>query len=119
MNETRNLAGANIGNLILGIWVVISPFVLGFSGIELAKWNDIAVGGAVALLGLGRGPQGAGARFLNVLLGIWLVASPFVLGFAGAVAVWNSIILGIVIVIVALIAGDSGHTVKHSSTESK
>lgn len=112
MNETvhQNSSGVSIGNVILGIWVAISPFVLGFSGIENAKWNDVATGLAVMLLAMGRGPQMIGPSVLNVLLGAWLIASPFVLGFNQSVPFWNNIILGVVILIVAAIAASSART---------
>ena len=108
LNATRLVRG--IGNVILGIWVAISPFVLGFSGIENARWNDVATGLAVMLLALGRGPQGSGTSVLNILLGGWLIASPFVLQFNQPVPFWNNIILGIVILIVAAIAAGSSRT---------
>ncbi|HXT11926.1 MAG TPA: SPW repeat protein [Candidatus Angelobacter sp.] len=111
MNETvprHDVASANIGNVILGIWVVISPFVLGFSGVENAKWNNIATGGAVALLALSR-RAGGGSGVLNILLGGWLIASAFVLQLNGT-PFWNNIIIGICIVIVALIGSASTRT---------
>ena len=30
--------------LVLGLWVLISPWVLGFSTISLAKWSSVLVG---------------------------------------------------------------------------
>lgn len=38
--------------VILGGWLVISPWILGFSGINLALWNAIGVGALVAILAL-------------------------------------------------------------------
>lgn len=37
--------------VVLGIWIVISPWVLGFASFAPALWSNIAVGAAVALLG--------------------------------------------------------------------
>jgi hypothetical protein len=42
-----------------------------------------------------------GWSWLNVILGIWLVISPFVLFVSGA-AMWNNVILGIIIAASAL-----------------
>jgi len=101
MNEQtyrRRSAGSGI-NVVLGIWVIISPFVLGFSGNQTARWNDVAVGIAVAILAL------SGGSVWNALLGIWLIISPFVLGFVNMpTLLWNNIILGILIFIVAVSA---------------
>lgn len=104
MNETlqrQNAFGGNWVNVLLGIWIVISPFVLGYSNRIAIMWNDVATGGAIFLLSLGRW---AGPSVLVVLLGIWLIISPFVLGASRPVAVWNNFILGIIVAIVALTA---------------
>jgi SPW repeat len=42
-----------------------------------------------------------GWSWLNLILGIWLVISPFVL-FASGVAMWNNVIVGIIIAAFAL-----------------
>lgn len=110
MNTTvyrRNVVGANWVNVVLGIWVIISPFVLGFANVTALMWNDVAVGIAVTLLALSRSPNNRAAPLLNVILGCWLIASAFVLGVTATVSFWNSIILGIVVAIVALFASNT------------
>jgi hypothetical protein len=37
-------------NVLLGAWLVISPYVLGFSGLSAALWNQVIVGLLVAVL---------------------------------------------------------------------
>lgn len=37
-------------NLILGLWLIISPWVLGFSTVAGAMWNSLIVGIVVAIL---------------------------------------------------------------------
>jgi hypothetical protein len=93
-------------NVVLGIWLIISPYVLNFGQLQTAMCNNIAVGIAVGLIALTRAtsnyPQ-TGASWLNVILGIWLIISPFALGFSSLLsAMWNNIILGIVVGILAL-----------------
>jgi SPW repeat len=88
-------------NILLGIWVIISPFVL---GIHSAKgvWNNIVTGAVVGILALVRWRMHRpGWSWLNLILGIWLVISPFVL-FVSGVAMWNNVILGIIIAASAL-----------------
>ena len=98
----RSIGGAWI-NVLLGIWVVISPFVLGFALFPRAIWNNVLAGIIVAILALVRTgtPRQAGWSWANMILGIWLIISPFVLAFATTMAVWNNVILGIIILIVA------------------
>lgn len=98
----HNTGAASWVNILLGIWVIISPFVLSFSQLSTAMWNNVATGVAVGIIGLIRAsavqPEWSWA---NIILGVWLIASPFVLGFFNQVALWNNIILGIIIALVA------------------
>ncbi|MEK7608666.1 MAG: SPW repeat protein [Patescibacteria group bacterium] len=38
--------------LFLGAWIIISPWILGFSEISLAKWSNIVVGVIMLILSL-------------------------------------------------------------------
>ncbi len=101
MNERAYPRRAGTGglNVALGIWVLISPFVLGFVRDQPAKWNNIAVGIAVVLFALG------GGSWWNLILGLWLIASPFALGFANApTMLWNNVILGALVALVAILS---------------
>lgn len=40
------------GNLILGAWLFISPWVLGYSGVAAPAWNSYLVGLAVAAISI-------------------------------------------------------------------
>jgi hypothetical protein len=91
-------------NIIVGLWVLISSFVLAFAQYAVPMWNNIAVGGAIALCAVCRlsGRNTMGWSWLNVLLGAWLIISPFVLGFANLVTpLWNNIICGVITLIIA------------------
>ncbi|MGB9592271.1 MAG: SPW repeat protein, partial [Candidatus Kryptoniota bacterium] len=37
-------------NTVLGIWLIIAPFIIRYSNVGSALWNDIIVGIAVAVL---------------------------------------------------------------------
>ncbi|KKS25478.1 MAG: SPW repeat protein [Candidatus Wolfebacteria bacterium GW2011_GWA2_42_10] len=39
-------------SLILGVWILISPWVLGFSALTTALWSNVIVGALVAILAL-------------------------------------------------------------------
>ena len=91
-------------NIILAVWVLISPFVLGFSDFPRALWNNVATGLAIGILAIIRTSlrQQQGWSWANVVLGIWLILSPFALVFlSGSRALWNNIILGVIITIIA------------------
>lgn len=92
-------------NLLAGIWVLISPFVLGFAGVGSALWNNVIIGIVVGLLAASRlwWGQDAWASWVNLVLGIWLIISPYALAFSGiAMAPGNNILFGIIIGVLAL-----------------
>jgi hypothetical protein len=98
---SRNTIGGSWVNILLGIWVVISPFVLAIHSPKTA-WSNVATGAAVAILAILRSSMHrAGWSWLNLILGTWLVVSPFVL-LAGGAAMWNNVVLGIIIAASAL-----------------
>jgi hypothetical protein len=102
LNTARNSSAANV---VLGIWLAVSPFALAFTGTGAALWNDIIVGAAVIILGLvrqSRTEQSTWASWLNVVLGAWLVVAPYALGYSGVMyALWNDIVVGLGIIVLA------------------
>ena len=88
--------------LLLGVWLLISPFALGYAAAQagmLAVWNPVIVGVAVIVFAIAvlRKTQ-MWEEWTLLLLGAWLIVSPFILGYAGInVALWNSIIVGLLV----------------------
>jgi hypothetical protein len=96
-------AGVSWINIVLGIWVIISPFVVQFTRFPAAVWNNIIVGIVIAILAIIRTsvPRQTGWSWVNVILGIWMIISPFALGAMTTAVLWNNIVLGIVIALIA------------------
>lgn len=98
------------GNLLLGAWLFVSPWVLQFAAgpgsdatVANAAWNAwisgsvIAVIAAAALFQLQQWEE-----WTNALVGIWVAISPWVLGFNSlSTATWNVVIVGILAVCLA------------------
>jgi hypothetical protein len=98
--ERRNVGNSWV-NILLGVWVIISPFVLGMN-VPKAIWNNVVAGAVVGILAIIRWiKHQPGWSWLNLLLGTWLVISPFLLFLSGA-AMWTNVILGIIIAALAL-----------------
>lgn len=97
--EIQTLSGLNF---LLGIWLIISPWVLNFTS-SAAKWDELAIGIAVLVLAAIReiAPRAQWISFLNGLVGIWAIISPIFISFLLPKAYWNSIILGIIVAILA------------------
>jgi hypothetical protein len=120
-------------DLLAGLWLIISPFVLGYWDLgqvtktieSQATNNDLIVGftiAAIAAIRLANAYRVGGYElptmwlsWLSALLGLWLIVSPFILGFTGlTTAFWNNIILGIIVAVLgvwnALVARALGGT---------
>jgi heme/copper-type cytochrome/quinol oxidase subunit 3 len=86
-------------NLVLAIVLFISPWALGFMGERNPSWNAWISGvliGAVALGALSVFREWE--EWLNLLLGLWVVASPWILGFAAvSYAMGAHVALGLLI----------------------
>jgi len=91
-------------NVILGIWLFISPWVLGYSGAEVQAWNSWVVAVIVFALSVASLAQfRRWEEWINVLLGVWLIISPWVLHFsADTKATSNAVIVGIIVGLLAL-----------------
>lgn len=92
-------------NVLVGIWLLISPWVLGFTATNAALWDDVVLGIAIAVIAAIRLLWLEDQRWLswlNLILGAWVVISPWVLGFSGSsTPMWDNVITGIVAFIVA------------------
>jgi len=90
-------------NWLLGIWLCLSPFALGFSYETRMTENVVIVGfllilAEVITLSVFRPWE----EWIGVVLGAWLVVSPFVLGGAGSVSTANCVIVGLLVMGLAL-----------------
>lgn len=117
-NEKLTNQWKDAGNLALGIWLVLSPWVLAYAGEATAAWNAhivgaiIAVAAFAALIAFQRWEE-----WVNAGLAAWLIVSPFILGFSALTyALWNQIIVGLLVGCLAIwsavVASDSGIAAK-------
>lgn len=94
-------------NLVLGVWLIVSPFALEYTAQTTPAWNAYAVGVIIAVLSAAALWQfQKWEEWLSAVLGAWLIISPWILGFSvGHVATWNQVIVGIVVGILAFWSG--------------
>lgn len=91
-------------NGVLGAWLILSPWALGFAGEMIAMWNFVAVGVLLVATALGAIflPR-AWEEWTESVLGLWLVVSPWILGFtASEAATVNAVLSGLGIVMLSL-----------------
>ncbi len=86
--------------LLVGLWLAVSPWIVGFGGSSVLKWNDVVVGAILALNGLAHlvRPQLPRTPWLSFGLGAWTIIAAFVLSFqngsTGTAPLWNAIFCG-------------------------
>jgi len=96
-------------NLLLGLWLMSSPFVLGLikQAVMNVLWEDLLLGFGIATFSLcrlisKRGEEIAIADWIVTALGFLTLANPFLYSyFKMPLAAWNNVIIGSVVLIVA------------------
>jgi SPW repeat len=108
--------------LTLGLWLFFSPFFMaGGSLSDAAAWDAYILGGTVTLFAAFALADSKAwgewvYQWVNLTLGLWLVAAPFALGFyhtEGAIA-WNQIAVGGLIAVDAVWLLARGRTASHA-----
>lgn len=92
-------------NVLLGIWLFVSPWVYGVYANRNA-WNSWIVGALIVLFAAVQFNNTGGLRFLswiNCLLGIWTFFSPWIFGYtANEGRFVNSLCVGVVVFLLAI-----------------
>jgi hypothetical protein len=91
-------------NVVLGLWLIVSPWILGFAPETTAMWNAVLMGAVIALVALGALVEfHKWEEWADMAFGLWLVVSPWALGFAAtlATATWNFVVVGLLTIALA------------------
>jgi hypothetical protein len=103
--NNRTPLGLGWTDALIGLWLVLSPFLLHFANNIAGVANNLCVGIALILLTLGS----VRLELLKALIGLmgaWLYASAFILGVPQKAFLWNNLILAFLVVLFA-VAGES------------
>ncbi len=95
-------------NIVLGLWLLAAPYVLGYSASSVAALiNDWVLGilviGAAwwVMAGLA---GGFAAALFEALCGLWLVMAPFVLNISHPPGtLFNEMVVGVIVLVVGLL----------------
>jgi hypothetical protein len=82
-------------DVLVGAWLFLSGFLF-YQGDRTFLVNNLFCGGMAALLVLGSFAR-AWLGALSGAIGLWVIASPFVLSFDGVAGTWSNLVTGIVI----------------------
>jgi hypothetical protein len=88
----------DVASLVMGVWLVLSPFALGFAG--AAVWITIVLGLFVVLFAVeGFVIPSYLEEWGELLLGLALLAAPWTIGYESVTATVNSMLLGILVIL--------------------
>jgi SPW repeat len=114
------MKGASWVNVVIGFWLIISPWAVGARG-GAAMTEDVIVGVvivAVALWSLSAPLTMTAPGWINLVLGIWMLIAPWAIGyvrFATGPAT-NDTIMGILVIVFAGIRIASGRQMAPAGT---
>jgi SPW repeat len=96
-------SGVDVINLILGAFLLLMPMMFGFASDHVAApnaWVSGIVIGAVAIAAFTKFAEWE--EWINLLLGVWVLVSPWVLSFsAQTTARWAHVGIGLIVAVLA------------------
>lgn len=102
MNEWSNAKLCDVANLVLGAVLFFSPWLFAFAPGAQSQ-NAMISGIVIAVLAIAAlAAYAFWEEWLNLIVGLWVVASPWVLGFQGT-ARTTHVVIGALVVILAAI----------------
>ena len=116
---TMNSRTLSVINFILGVWLVVSPYILSYGTLQ-ARWEQTVAGIIIAVMAAIHYymPEARWASWVNAVVALWLIIAPFITGYQEAVSFWNEIIVAVVVGALALwnagLSATSMHTRGHT-----
>ena len=103
MENWTNAKLCDVANLILGGVLFFSPWIFGFDAGRASENAHIA-GIVIAVLAIAAlAAFATWEEWLNLIVGLWTMVSPWVLGFQGTRAMTVSVVIGIAVAVLAAI----------------
>jgi hypothetical protein len=103
MTEWTNTKLCDVANLILGAILLLSPWIFAFPA-GMPTQNALISGIVIAVLSIAAlAAFAVWEEWLNLIVGLWVLVSPWLLGFAGTVAMNVHVIIGIIVAVLAAI----------------
>ena len=85
--------------LLTGLYLAISPWVVGFTGLTSLKVTNLVVGIALAVLAMGYGSvleRTHGLGWVAIAIGVWTIIAPWVVSGSADIhkTIWNNAVVG-------------------------
>lgn len=120
MRERYEVAGASTTaqladglTLLAGLYLALSPWVVGFTDLGAMTVVNLVTGFAVAALALGFSSafgRTYGISWVLPALGVWAIIAPWLIrgDFSTTETIWNNVVTGCVIVVLGLMTATLG-----------
>jgi hypothetical protein len=103
LENWTNAKFCDVANLILGAFLFVSPWIFGFDAGTVSQ-NAYISGIVIAVLAIAAlAAFAVWEEWLNLIVGLWALVSPWVLGFQGTTAMTVHVIIGAAVAILAAI----------------
>jgi len=101
---TRFKSWQDAVNAVLGAWLVLSPWAIGFGADTVAMANAVILGLALVAVSVGAiYAPAAWEKWTEAAIGVWMIVSPWLLGYADQrMPLRTAVATGVAIVALAL-----------------
>ncbi|AWS46071.1 SPW repeat protein [Streptosporangium sp. 'caverna'] len=92
-------------SLLAGLWLAISPWVVGFNGLSRISVSNLVTGIALAALAMAFAAafgRTYGLSWIAAIIGIWTIIVPWVTGSATTSTIWTNVVTGVVIFLLGM-----------------
>jgi hypothetical protein len=99
---------AQVINISIGLWLMISPVVLGSD--NTAATNKYIIGPIIismAVIALSQSMRNV--RYFNVLCGLWLLIAPWLISYGQTADYVNDMTAGLAVILLSLVKGNITH----------
>ncbi|MEJ2565180.1 MAG: SPW repeat protein [Gammaproteobacteria bacterium] len=89
-------------NFAFGIWLFLSPWFLNYT-LSGEAWNAHITGIAFVVFALwALSAPRPWEEWINTVISVWLIISPWIIGFSSPAVPWNSVIVGVIVLVISL-----------------
>ena len=100
---------AHIGNVLLGLWLMVSPDILGYQEIA-ADLNHVFGPVIVTFAFISIWEATRAMQYWNAPIGLWLIIEPWIIGYDPMSAKINAVAVGLAVLILSLIKAEETAT---------
>ncbi|CAN7747678.1 SPW repeat protein [Rhizobium leguminosarum] len=103
VNQWTNAKLCDVANLILGAILFFSPWIFAFAAGPQSQ-NAFASGIVIVVLSIAAlAAYAVWEEWVNLIVGVWVLVSPWLLGFPATTAMTVHVIIGILVAVLAAI----------------